>query len=406
MNIDTLKEYTPKVIESTRQNSLMQAIALGIPSMKNEEWKYTYYNKILQQGFAPTYTPATVNIKKDFIDKHSVSGNNIVFLNGIYQPELSSLKPSAGVVFTNTANTSEQISNDFLIELNNAFATDGLYLEISDNVILTDLIEVLYIQSNTSGIIQHRNKIKIGKHAQVSLAEYYISYDNLPVYVNNVTHIEIDERAIFDSYKIQDGGEVFYITEQTFVQQAKNSTATVNTFSLSGAITRNVLQFDSQDERTLSNMNGLYLLKKNEHVDNRTLVNHNAPNCESNELYKGIIDGNAVGVFNGKIRVAQEAQKTNAFQSNRNILLSEDAAIYTKPQLEIFADDVKCSHGATIAQIEESELFYLQARGIGKDVARGLLVYAFAGELLEKIKHEALKLSLKKRIADLLNIEI
>jgi Fe-S cluster assembly protein SufD len=407
--IQELEKIFPTLKDEHQKTSLEKAIAIGVPSMKQEEWKYTYYTKILQQGF----TPAVVGvldqqhiIEKEFIEANSVSSNRIVFVNGIFHNELSTLVNHPEINFWDSNNVSESNTKDFLIELNNALTTDGIFLEIGNNVIIDELIEIFYINQSCAQIINLKNRIKIGKNTQVKLAEYYINYDNTPAYHNIVTSIEVAAHANVEFYKIQDGGNMSNITDNTFVQQAEKSVCNVTTFSLTGGIIRNVLQFDVNGERAESHMNGLYLLQHEEHVDNRTLVNHNVANCESFELYKGILGGKSTGVFNGKIIVAQAAQKTNAFQSNRNILLSNDANIYTKPQLEIFADDVKCSHGATSSQIEDSELFYLQARGIGKETARGLLVFAFGEEIVEKINHEALKNKLEKRIAELLKIEL
>lgn len=409
--IKELENILPNIKNEYQKASLQNAIAIGIPSMKQEEWKYTYYNKILQQGFIPKDVTSlkdlpSLNIKKEFIDEYSVSSNQLIFVDGIFHAELSQFNSHPKINFWNTNNISEQHTKDFLLELNNAFATDGIFLEIGDHVIAEELIEIFYINTNSKNIVNLKNKIKVGKNAQVKLAEYYISTENQPAYNNIVTEIEIAADSIVELDKIQDAGSLYNITDNTFIKQEKNAVVTVNTISLTGGITRNVLQFDVNGEHATANMNGLYLLQNNEHVDNRTLVNHNVANCESHELYKGILDGKSTGVFNGKIIVKQPAQKTNAFQSNRNILLSNDANIYTKPQLEIFADDVKCSHGATTSQIEDSELFYLRARGIGKEVARGLLVYAFAADIVERIKNEKLRNKLQSRIAELLGIEL
>ncbi len=405
--IEQLKNI--QLSDKHQQTSLQNAIALGIPSMKQEEWKYTYYNKILQQGF----TPAVVGvlhqqpiIETEFIDANSVSSNRIVFVNGVFHNELSNLVNHPKINFWDSNNVTESNTNHFLIELNNALTTDGVFLEIGDNVIVDELIEIFYINQNCNQIINLKNNIKVGKNTQVKFAEYFINNDHSPAYHNIVTTIDVAESANVEFYKIQDGGKLSNVTDNTFVQQAAKSVCNVTTFSLTVGIVRNVLQFDVNGVRAASHMNGLYLLQHEEHVDNRTLVNHNVANCESFELYKGILGGKSTGVFNGKIIVAQAAQKTNAFQSNRNLLLSNDANIYTKPQLEIFADDVKCSHGATSSQIEDSELFYLQARGIGKETARGLLVFAFGEEIVEKIKYDALKNKLEKRIAELLKIEL
>ena len=409
--LEILNNNLPNITDEKQKASLQKAIALGVPSMKQEEWKYTYYNKILQQGFTTTNLEGFKNlqglkIEKEFIDANSISTNRIVFVNGIFHNELSTLVNHPKINFWDSNNVTESNTKDFLIELNNALTTDGVFLEIGDNVVVDELIEIFYINQNCNQIINLKNNIKIGKNTQVKFAEYYINHDHSPAYNNIVTTIDVAENANVEFYKVQDAGNVSNITDNTFVQQAAKSVCNVTTFSLTGGIIRNVLQFDVNGERAESHMNGLYLLQNEEHVDNRTLVNHNVANCESFELYKGILGGKSTGVFNGKIVVAQAAQKTNAFQSNRNILLSNDANIYTKPQLEIFADDVKCSHGATTSQIEDSELFYLQARGIGKEIARGLLVFAFGEEIVEKIKHEALKDKLEKRIAELLKIEL
>ncbi|MFN8283416.1 MAG: Fe-S cluster assembly protein SufD [Chitinophagales bacterium] len=404
--INELENILPSVKNNHQKASLQNAIEIGIPTMKMEEWKYTYYNNILKQGFSPVITQQQQTVTKEFIDANSVSANRIVFVNGIFHNELSTLINHPKINFWNTNNSSESNSKDFLIELNNALATDGFFMEMGDNVIIEELFEIFYINDNCNQIINLKNQIKIGKNTQVKFAEYSINANHSPAYNNTVTNIDVDENSIVEFYKIQDGGNTFNITDNTFVQQAAKSVCNITTLSLTGGIIRNVLQFDVNGERCESHMNGLYLLQNDEHVDNRTLVNHNVANCESFELYKGILGGKATGVFNGKIVVAQAAQKTNAFQSNRNILLSNDANIYTKPQLEIFADDVKCSHGATSSQIEDSELFYLQARGIGKETARGLLVFAFGEEVLEKIKHEKLRNKLQQRIAELLKIEL
>ena len=409
MNLDTdiLEKILPTIKNSHQQHSLQNAINIGFPTMKQEEWKYTYYNKILQQGFSfkTAEHTQTSSITKEFIDANATSSNRIVFINGIFHNEFSSLVNHPKINFWNSNNATESNTAEFLVEINNALSTDGIFLEIGDHVIVDEPIEIFYLSDNNQAIINLKNKIIVGKNAQVKFAEYAINTQQAATYNNIVTSINVAENANVEFYKIQDGGAGFYSTDNTFVHQAAESVCNITTLSLSGEIIRNVLQFDINGERAAAHMNGLYLLQQNEHVDNRTLVNHNVANCESFELYKGILGGTSTGVFNGKIVVKQAAQKTNAFQSNRNLMLSNDANIYTKPQLEIFADDVKCSHGATSSQIEDSELFYLQARGIGKTTARGLLVFAFGEEIVEMIKPEALKIRMEKRIAELLNIE-
>ncbi len=401
-----LENILPIVKDKNQNASLQNAINIGVPSMKNEEWKYTYYNKILQQGFTPATQFERKEIAKEFVEAHSISKNKLVFVDGIFHDELSVLINHPKINFWNQNNSSEINSNNFLIELNNALSVNGIFLEIGDQLIGDELIEIFYINTNTSNIINIKNRIKIGKNVQAKFAEYFLNYETQATYINTVTEIDIAEHALVEWYKIQDAGDTSNITDNLLVIQAKNSICNCTTLTFTGKIIRNVSQFDVNGERAETHMNGLYLLLNEEHVDNRTLVNHNVANCESFELYKGILGGKSTGVFNGKIVVAQAAQKTNAFQSNRNILLSNDANIYTKPQLEIFADDVKCSHGATSSQIEDSELFYLQARGIGKETARSLLVFAFGEEVIDRINYTPLKEKLEKRIAELLKIEL
>ncbi len=403
-----LENILPILQDEHQKQALQNAMNIGVPSMKNEEWKYTYFQKIWQQDFNPVLSSTTFDFNdiKTFIDNNATSSNRLVFVNGLFQHELSNLQNHPSINFWNAKNTASTNSNDFLLELNNALSTDGIFIEIGNNVVVDDLIEIFYIHSIAAPFINIKNKIKIGKNAIVKFAEQFINYDEQTAYYNTVTALEVAESANIEWNKIQDGGNNFYITDNMHIEQAAKSICAVNTFSFSGGITRNVLTYDVNGERSESHMNGLSLLLNNEHVDNRTLVNHNVANCESYELYKNILGGTSTGVFNGKIIVAQAAQKTNAFQSNRTILLSNDATINTKPQLEIFADDVKCSHGATSSQIEDSELFYLQARGIGKETARGLLVFAFGEEVVEKINHQPLKEKVEKRVAELLKIEL
>lgn len=391
--IDIIKNI--KLDNPIQQASLENALKIGIPTMKNEEWKYTYYNNILKNNFN---IPNNLNNKSTKTEINSDAKYKLLFVDGKFKAELSYFPQSPKFTFWNSNNINENRSNDFLIELNNALANDGIFIEIQNNFVEEETIEIYYISETPNHIINLKNNIKIGKNVQVKFMEYYINPNQVNTYYNVVSNLSIDENANVEWNKIQDGKERFYITDNTLVQQNKSSVFTINTITISGNITRNNLVIDINGEHAEANMNGLYWLCGNEHCDNRTKVNHNQPNTNSNELYKGILDENATGVFNGKIWVAPIAQKTNAFQSNRNILLSDDATIYTKPQLEIFADDVKCSHGATIAQIEDSELFYLQARGIGKELARSLLTFAFAEEMVEKINTKNSKKYIEERI--------
>ena len=263
--LEILNNNLPNITDEKQKASLQKAIALGVPSMKQEEWKYTYYNKILQQGFTTTNLEGFKNlqglkIEKEFIDANSISTNRIVFVNGIFHNELSTLVNHPKINFWDSNNVTESNTKDFLIELNNALTTDGVFLEIGDNVVVDELIEIFYINQNCNQIINLKNNIKIGKHTQVKFAEYYINHDHSPAYNNIVTNIDVAENANVEFYKVQDAGNVSNITDNTFVKQAAKSICNVTTFSLTGGITRNVLQFDVNGERAESHMNGLYLL--------------------------------------------------------------------------------------------------------------------------------------------------
>ena len=227
-----------------------------------------------------------------------------------------------------------------------------------------------------------------------------------PVLTNSVTEIFAQKRAIVDYYKIQNDNLEASLIDNTYIAQKTQSNASVHTFSFGGNLTRNNLNFFHQGEHIDSTLKGITIIEGKQHVDHYTLVHHAAPNCESHQNYKGIFDDKATGVFNGKIYVEKEAQKTDAFQQNNNILLSDKASINAKPQLEIFADDVKCSHGCTIGQLDEKAMFYMQSRGIPQKEAKALLMYAFSNEVIESIKIPAMKARVTKIIATKLGVNM
>jgi Fe-S cluster assembly protein SufD len=248
-----------------------------------------------------------------------------------------------------------------------------------------------------------RNLLVAGKNSQASVVEVYLTRGEGTSFTNIVTEIVVQENANLEHTKIQNEGSQAFNIGTTQVYQARDSKFFSVTISLNGAIIRNDLNIVLDDQNCEANLYGLYMPTGKTHIDNHSLVDHAKPHSYSNELYKGILDGKSTGVFNGKIFVRQDAQKTNAFQSNRNILLSKDASMNTKPQLEIFADDVKCSHGATTGQLDEDMLFYLRARGIGLDKARALLMYAFAGDVINQVKIEAVRHYIESAIASRLS---
>ncbi|MEZ5004677.1 MAG: Fe-S cluster assembly protein SufD [Chitinophagales bacterium] len=398
-----------------RKNAIKTFSRQGFPSTKSEAWKYTNLEKILKKGYAPTAHYQPGELKAASFESFKVTNRDtlrLVFVDGFINENLSNLKDIKGLHFDTLKNKEELnsavIPNESLIDLNTAFTKDGAIITVDDKAIIEIPIE-LYNITTCPGLkmIQPKHQIKVGRAAQVTFIE---SYHNLCVdssFTNAVTSIEVAQDAIVNYIKIEHPKKPnTYIIDHCLVEQAANSTFNIYTLTLSGALVKNNLQVVLKGEHTTTNMYGLYLLQKSEIVDNRTIVDHAVPNGYSNELYKGILGGTATGTFNGKIYVREDAQKTNAFQSNKNILVSDDATINTRPQLEIYADDVKCSHGATSAQIEDSELFYLRSRGIGKDKAKSLLIYAFASEVWETIKDEEVKNYIENEVSHALGIEI
>ncbi|MFT6756122.1 MAG: Fe-S cluster assembly protein SufD [Urechidicola sp.] len=396
----------------------------GFPTKKDEEWKYTSLRSVLNHDYSVFPKAESEvefkDVKKYFL--HEVDSYKLVFIDGVYSSFLSDTthdgydicllsaafkKPKYKMVLDKCYNTLAQQKNS-LTDLNTAFSMEGAYINIPKNIVLPKPIQILnfYSGSEKEILLQPRNIVIVGKNSHCQIIERHQSLSDNVVLTNSVTEIFVGKRAIVDFYKIQNDNENASLIDNTFVQQKESSTASVNTFSFGGKLTRNNLEFYHEGEHIESHLNGISILDKKQHVDNHTIVKHQYPNCESFELYKGIYDDASTGVFNGKVIVDSEAQKTNAFQQNNNILIGDKASINAKPQLEIFADDVKCSHGCTIGQLDESALFYMKSRGIPTKEAKALLLYAFGNEVVEKIKIPELKSRITKLIANKLGVKL
>jgi len=292
--------------------------------------------------------------------------------------------------------------------LNTAFSREGAYIYIPKNKAPRKPIQIIHFATGNEAalMLQPRNLIIAEENAEVQIIERHQSLTENEVFTNAVTEIFAAKDAIVDYYKVQNDAKTASLVDNTYISQKDNSVVRVHTFSFGGRLTRNNLNFYQNGERIDSTLKGVTILGEKQHVDHHTLVHHAQPNCESHQDYKGIFGERSTGVFNGKIIVDQIAQKTNAFQQNNNILLSDKATINTKPQLEIFADDVKCSHGCTIGQLDEDALFYLQSRGIPKKEATALLMYAFANNVLESVRIPELKKRINKIIANTLGVRV
>jgi len=395
----------------------------GFPSKKDEAWKYTSLKSILKHDYS--VFPKSENkieyndVKKYFI--HEIDSYKIVFIDGKYSSHLSQTthdgidvclmsaalnKPKYQLIIKNYFN--KIAPKDSLTSLNTAFSQEGAYIQIPKNKVVDKPIQIIHFSTgNESALMQQpRNLIVVNENSHVQIIERHQSLTENPVLTNSVTEIFANKRAIVDYYKVQNDNEHASLIDNTFINQKQESHCSVHTFSFGGKLTRNNLNFYQNGERIDSTLKGVTIIGNKQHVDHNTLVHHIEPNCESHQDYKGIFNDGSTGVFNGKVLVNKEAQKTNAFQANNNILVSDKASINTKPQLEIFADDVKCSHGCTIGQLDESALFYMRSRGIPEKEAKALLMYAFSNNVLSSVKIPEIKQRINKIIATKLGVNI
>jgi len=396
----------------------------GFPTKKEEAWKYTSLNSILKNDF--TVFPKHENliefkdVKKYFL--HEIDTYKVIFIDGKFSSFLSATthegldictmssalnKPKYKIIIDEYFNAIAS-KEESLTSLNTAFSNEGAYINIPKSKIAEKPIEIIYFSTGIENalMVQPRNLIVVGENAHVQIIERHQSLNSNPVLTNSVTEIFAQKRAIVDYYKIQNDEQTANLIDNTYIAQKQQSHVSVHTFSFGGNITRNNLNFYHQGEHIDSTLKGITIIGDKQHVDHHTLVQHATPNCESHQNYKTILSGSSTGVFNGKIYVEKEAQKTDAFQQNNNILLSDKATINAKPQLEIFADDVKCSHGCTIGQLDETAMFYMQQRGIPKKEAKALLMYAFSNEVIGSIKIPELKQRITKIIANKLGVNL
>lgn len=411
-------------LNQIRQSAIKKFKEQGFPTQKNEDWKYTNLKPLLKHNFSIFPTAAksiTLEDVKPYLLNNTES-YNLVFVNGVFNSTLSNttnkeyhicsfskaLKNKEYKTFiTHYFNTIAN-KNCSLTNLNTALTKEGTFIYIPKNTVVSKTIQVIHFYNGEEKevLLQPRNLIIAEENAQVTLIERHQNLSKNIAFTNAVTEIFTEKRAIVDYYKIQNDTEKSYLIDSTFVAQKKDSLARVKTFSFGGKLTRNHLSFYHKGEQINSVLEGTTIINGNQHVDNNTLVKHEQPNCQSNELYRGIYADNATGVFNGKVYVKKEAQKTNAFQQNNSILIGERASINAKPQLEIFADDVKCSHGCTIGQLDQEALFYMQTRGIAKEKAKALLLYAFNNDIVSDIKIPELKKVVTNLIATKLGINL
>ncbi len=402
--IDSIKNFS--TTEANRSEALDLFKNKEFPTTKDEEWKFTNLKKIVsndyQVGTNEDVSPADIT---SFIND-GLSGSKVVFINGHWSEEYSQIKASDAIVtslnnaaaeypdtFANYFNKSIRNKTDSLAALNTAMHSDGVFIQIEKGKTEASPINVYFVNNskNAASFVVTRNLIAVEENAEVNIAFHYATIGANKSLLNEATEVFIGKSGRGSLTRIQNDTTDASQISNTEIEQSSSSNFTTNTFSFSGELIRNNLNFALNGEHIESHMNGLYMIDGNTHVDNHTVADHKFPNCESHELYKGIMDDKSNGVFNGKIFVRPNAQKTNAFQSNKNLILSDSAKVNSKPQLEIWADDVSCSHGCTTGQLDQEALFYLEARGISPIKAKALLLQAFAADVVEKISQDDLK---------------
>lgn len=397
-------------LHSLRKEALAQFAGINFPSTRDEEWKYTSVSPILKQNFIPAFNLDKPELTKEEIKKYFFSGFEFLtmtFINGIYSEKLSDLQglqkgitvsSLAALMRHNPEVINQQLTKFVKAEnafnlLNKIYSTDGAVIIVPDGKVVEKPIQILFLNGDKNNLVlsSPHNLIIAGKNSQVSVITNYSALNNSVYFTNIVTEVFADESSIIDLYKIQNENNNSFHYEKVEAHQLKKSIFNHYNFTFGGEIVRNDINSTLDDENIETHYYGLYLANGKRLVDNHTFVDHAKPNCMSNELYKGILDDEARGVFNGKIIVRKDAQKTNAYQQNKSVLLSKLAKVNTKPQLEIFADDVKCTHGATVGHLDDDAYYYIRTRGIPSELAKSILIRAFANDVVESVKIEQLR---------------
>ena len=412
----------PEPFASLRDEAFGCFDRLGFPTTRLEDWRFTNVAPIADTAFVPVvqatgYSRAAL----DGLHLARLGGPELVFVNGTFVPELSTtVEMTTGVRVRSLGKVLAaapdavaphlgrlaSIESQAFTALNTAFLRDGAVIEVPPGVVVDEPIHLLFVTVGAEDPVlsQPRVLVLAGEHSQVRVVESHAGDGDASYLSNTVTEVVVNDNAVVDHYTVvREAGSAFRVGS-LHSTLGRASSFSAHSITLSGAIVRNEVSVVLGGEGAECTLNGLYLANGRQLVDNQTTIDHAQPHCDSHELYKGILDGRSRAVFNGKIIVRLDAQKTNAKQSNKALLLSEDAQVTTKPQLEIFADDVKCTHGATVGQLDEEALFYLRSRALSEAQSRQLLIHAFAAGLLAHIKVDAIRNQLDGLLLDRLPV--
>ena len=426
-NVERITRNDSPAIAQMRREAIAVFATMGFPHTKLEKWRNTDLSNVLNHDFAIQLDQHTSDVDFEEIFRCDVPGFNtymVAELNGYFVDRGTTIpQADQGVIVCSLAEAFSRhrdildkhygkyapFADNSLTALNTAFAQDGVFIYVPDNVVVEDIVQTVnLIHSPESIFVQPRNLVIVGRNSNLRLVQCDDSVDDHVGFINSVTEVFLDENAALDHYKLQNKNDRSALINNIYFHVEAGANLSTNAISLNGGLIRNEANVRLNGPGSHADILGVYLMDRNQHVDNQVFVDHAAPDCTSNEMFKGILDDQASGVFNGHILVRQDAQRTNAYQNNRNILISDKAVIDTKPFLEIYADDVKCSHGATVGQLDSEAMFYLRSRGIGMDNARMLLMYAFAAEIVNKISIPQLQARIddlvKKRLRGELSI--
>jgi Fe-S cluster assembly protein SufD len=426
----SLRGAEPAWLSELREESFAQFELAGFPTVENEEWKYTNVGAIAKTSFLPVIAVNGTGLSKEAVAEFTypeTRASVFVFLNGMFRPDLSSLaalpesvvaaglseamqNPQYEAAIRESVEQSDESPSGFAL-LNNALFAGGLFIQIPRDVVLEKPIQLQFISEPVKGEISSAAFPRVivageANSAATIIESYIASDDDCSYFTNAVIDLRLGDGARFRHYKVQREGTRASHVSRTSARLARNAVYDATAINLGAALSRHDIDVRMDDEGASCSVDGLYMVDGSQHTDTHSVIDHRRAHCSSHQLYKGILDGKSRAVFNGKVFVRHGAQKTDAQQTNKNLLLSNEAQVDTKPQLEIYADDVKCTHGAAIGQLDEDQTFYLESRGINPVLAKNMLTYGFAEEVIEKIKIESIKRELDEAVLNRLHSEL
>ena len=424
-NYDLIMRNSSGKIQTLRQKAFESFKQNGFPGKKNENWRFTNLDPLFRNDYVIDLETKFQNkdVNKIFTcDVYDLDTYCITLINGWFVYNNSPITQlEDGTIIGSLYKATEiypeivekylgslaKLNEPGFVPINTAFMQDGLFIYVPDNVKVEKAVQVINIVDSKNPVfLQPRNLVIAGKNSRLALIHCDHTLTHNISFTNTVSEVILHENAYVDHYKVQNKGQNSSLITSLFFKQEKNSKLLNNAITLNGGFTRNQVDLSITDSNCTADLNGLYLVDGEQHVDNQVFVDHIAPNSLSNQLYKGVLDDKASGVFSGKVLVRRDSQETQAYQNNKNILLADEAKVNTQPFLEIYADDVKCSHGATVGQLDPNAMFYLRSRGICERTARQLLMFAFAGEIVDKISVPPLRDNISKLVEKRLKGEL